>query len=417
MRVAFLIFVGYASLGLVYAPGLESLVALVFISASCSPLLLAGRDSGGRSCRGLEVPRVSVFSVVVALGIFNVTLVASAVGQPVSDLLSLEGVVRVAALSTARRYEVGGSTGNPILLAFSMWLLFRMGTSVDRAPKAMLFTAFLPLVAYSVVSTEKWPLFLGGVFFFGGVFLSFPLARSLRISFRYIVVAAPSVIVVSGLAMVLRGFTGQFPELASGLLHYVLAPYPAFGAWLLDEAVGACCTLGGLSFVGPLDALGLATREAGVFGTSAVVYGREINIYTSFRYLVQDFSLLGPFVIMFGLTVVQRGLAKMGATAWSRQLVGFVIFSALLSVSVTPFVHNSTALAVFLSLASMLIVAVRLPPMAYHSSPKLLEPGGPSDVVGFHPDGPASMVQPGLTMGRSSYECTPGKPEREQPLS
>jgi hypothetical protein len=130
---------------------------------------------------------------------------------------------------------------------------------------------------------------------------------------------------------------------------------------MIHEYRDACCTFGSLSFSGPFDALGLATRNAGVFDRSVMVHGRWTNIYTAFRYLVQDFSLVGPFLLACWLVVVDATLRTLGSTALARQLAGFVIFAALMSGNVTPFVHNSVALAVFLSLASTLSVAIRLP--------------------------------------------------------
>lgn len=361
MRVAFYIFVGYACLGFLYVPGIESFTALTFITVSCAPLLLSGSLGDGREGGILKVPSAPVYWSVVALGILNLAVIATRVGQPPSDLLSVQGLVRVAALSTTQRYELQGASGNPFLLALSLWLVFRIGATVDRVPKVMQAIGFLPLVFYTLVSTEKWPLFLAGVFFFAGLLLAFPPEYALRTAFRYLALATPFVMLTAGLSLVLRGNPGQVFGLVATLLHYVLAPYHAFGVWLIHEYSNVCCTLGSLSFVGPLDALGLATREAGVFNRNVRVYGQWTNIYTAFRYLVQDFSLVGPFLISCWLVVVHAGLRTLGSTALARQWAGFVIFTALMSVTVTPFVYNSVALAVFLSLASTLSVSVRLP--------------------------------------------------------
>jgi len=361
MRVAFYIIVGYACLGFLYVPGIESLAALVFVTASCSPLLLSESVDGEGGGGILRVPSACVYWSVVALGVLNLALIAGGVGRPASDLLSVEGLVRVAALSTTARYENQGSSGNPFLLALSLWLVFRIGTTVDRIPKTMLLIGFLPLVFYALVSTEKWPLFLAGVFFFAGLLLAFPPEYSLRTALRYLALATPFVMLTSGLSLVLRGNPGEVFTLASSLLHYVLAPYQALGVWMIHEYRDACCTFGRLSFSGPFDALGLATRNAGVFDRSVMVHGRWTNIYTAFRYLVQDFSLVGPFLLACWLVVVDATLRTLGSTALARQLAGFVIFAALMSGNVTPFVHNSVALAVFLSLASTLSVAIRLP--------------------------------------------------------
>ena len=168
MRVAFYIFVGYACLGFLYVPGIESFTALTFITVSCAPLLLSGSLGDGREGGILKVPSAPVYWSVVALGILNLAVIATRVGQPPSDLLSVQGLVRVAALSTTQRYELQGASGNPFLLALSLWLVFRIGATVDRVPKVMQAIGFLPLVFYTLVSTEKWPLFSGRSVLFRG---------------------------------------------------------------------------------------------------------------------------------------------------------------------------------------------------------------------------------------------------------
>jgi hypothetical protein len=74
----------------------------------------------------------------------------------------------------------------------------------------------------------------------------------------------------------------------------VLAPYSALGHWLVEEASLWSLGFGALTFIGPMSALGLVQREAGVYTVNFGLYGMETNIYTAWRYLVEDFSLFGP---------------------------------------------------------------------------------------------------------------------------
>ena len=301
---------------------------------------------------------------IVALGFFNLSIIAAAVGRPVTDLFSPDGIVGIAALSTHQRYELqsDSGSGSPIILALSLWLVFRIGTVADRFPVVLRAVGALPIVLYSLVTTEKWPMFLAGVFFFAGIFIGFPNRTALRMAAWHLAVVAPVGLLVGGLAMVLRGST--LTQIESDLIHYVLAPYAAFGSWLIAGSGTDCCALGMRSLVGPLDAVGATVRGVGggVGDNSILIHGQLTNIYTAFRYVVEDFSVIGPFLIACWFSATHFGLTMLGSTALARQLSAFTVFAALLSVSVTPFVHNSVAFAVSLSLASTLARAIRLPP-------------------------------------------------------
>jgi hypothetical protein len=360
VRLAYLIFVGYAVLGFLYAPGLASFTALAFIAVSCAPLLLVADGADDYRTRP-SVPSRIFYWGVVAVGLFNLVIIVRGLGRPVSDALSIEGVATIAVESTARRYQVGAASGNPVLLALSLWLAFRVGASADRLPKTKQLVALLPVMLYTLLTTEKWPLLVAGIFFFAGLLLGVPAYLSRKLTTRYAALALPVGLVTAVGAMILRDSPRELAWLVSNTLSYVLAPYTALGSWLIDHARIACCTLGGLSFIGPLNALDLVERSPGVFQQNVVVHGVETNIYTAFRYVVEDFTIVGPFFFAVGVAALHTGLRAVGATALCRQLRGLALFCALMSVNVTPFVHNSVAFAMVLSLFSLLAPSLRLP--------------------------------------------------------
>lgn len=59
-------------------------------------------------------------------------------------------------------------------------------------------------------------------------------------------------------------------------------------------------TLGGYTFAGPFNALGLRERLPGLFTERVLMYSGEFsNIYTAFRPLIQDFTAPGALVVLF----------------------------------------------------------------------------------------------------------------------
>ena len=351
MGSAFVICVFYALAGCLYAPGLEALVALAFISVSAAPLLWAARASAALPALPHPAPSQALFWLLIALGLFNLVLIAWGLDRDPAELLNPEGFVLLAAEATARRYQDEGSSGNPVVLALSLFLIYRVGAAADRLARWRQVLAFVPILAYTLLSTEKWPMFLAGAFYLFGMFAAFKEAQALRRAARVALLFVALGFVLAGVALILRGFDGDMLELPAQLLHYVLAPFPALGHWLMTTAPEQCCGAGIHTFIGAANQLGLARREAGVFAENFQIYGQETNIFSAWRYLVQDFSLLGPLAINGLAALVCLRCLALYQLAAARAIKGLLIAAALLSLNVTPFVHNSVSLAVVLALA------------------------------------------------------------------
>ena len=351
MVATFLICVAYALAGTLYAPRVDSLVAFAFIGCSSAPLLLAARKSLGLPKVLHPTPGALFFSALITAGMANLAWIALGLERSPLELLSPEGFLLTAAAATAKRYQDEGASGNPILLALSLFLVYRVGGASNRLRVWQQAVAFLPLLLYTALSTEKWPMFLSGAFYIAGLFAAFNERQALR---RMATVVALFVFigtVVAGVAMFLRGFDGDVLELPAQLLHYVLAPFPAFGSWLLSSASDQCCSGGTYTFIGLANPVGMVRREAGVFPENFSIYGQETNIYSAWRYLVQDFSIVGPVLINTGAALLYLKCLERSYFAAARALTNMLILSAVMSLNVTPFVHNSVALAATLALA------------------------------------------------------------------
>lgn len=355
MKAAFLISVSYAILGFLYAPGANTFVALVFIFISCTPFAIGALYEPRAFVNVHRAPSQLLFWGVFALGLANLVIIAVSVDMSPVDIISPVGFVSIAGASTVRRYEEQSSSGSPILLALSLLLVYRIGATDAAVSAWRKVLGFLPLLLYSLLSTEKWPMFLAFVFFLSGLFISRPYQEARDVALRYVMMFIVLGAGLAGLALVLRGFDGDLIELSKQLLHYMLAPYPALGSWLITDASRQCCTFGALSFIGPLDALGTVHREAGVYLVNFIIYGIETNIYTVWRYLVQDFSLLGPFLLNSMMAFIFIALRTIRWVPASLAVSGFATISAILSTNVTPFVHNSVAFAMVLALSYSMI--------------------------------------------------------------
>ena len=97
---------------------------------------------------------------------------------------------------------------------------------------------------------------------------------------------------------------------ASGtMISYGLGHLPAFDMWYVDHEEKLIeLTFGGKTFYGVTNTLGILSREQGVFTTMYQVSpgGDETNVFTAFRFFVEDFGYLGSFIYMFAIGSICR---------------------------------------------------------------------------------------------------------------
>lgn len=90
---------------------------------------------------------------------------------------------------------------------------------------------------------------------------------------------------------------------ASGtMISYGLGHLPAFDMWYVDHVEDLSeFTFGGKTLYGLTNSLGILSREQGVFTKMYQVspYGDETNVFTAFRFFVEDFGTIGSFIYMF----------------------------------------------------------------------------------------------------------------------
>lgn len=92
---------------------------------------------------------------------------------------------------------------------------------------------------------------------------------------------------------------------ASGtMISYGLGHLPAFDMWYVgNEEDLTELTFGGKTFYGITNTLGVLSREQGVFTTMYQVspHGDETNVFTAFRFFLEDFGTIGSFVYLLAI--------------------------------------------------------------------------------------------------------------------
>ena len=360
MKISFFIIMLYAICGFLYYPSLYSFVALLFIFVSTIPIYIAGLNEPIIDIKASK-PNIFMFIFVIFIGVVNLGIIANHAGYDFKDIFTIEGIKNIATQSTLIRYIIDPSahSGNPILLAFSLWLVYQTARVKENVSKFQILLAWLPIIFYTVLTTEKWPTFLSGVFYFAGIFSASSFKESIKIIRQksiYIVI----ILILMVVSLVLRGDDESVFTLIHKMLHYVFSSYYGLGYWLVEKYHNIDLTLGILTFSGPLSYIADIKRDAGVYANSYYIYDMVSNIYTAFRYVIEDFSIIGPLVINIFLAILYKYSIKRNLIKLTLSIRILLIFIALLSLNVTPFVHNSVLLAIILSILSTLLPKITL---------------------------------------------------------
>jgi len=351
-------------MGVLYAPGLYSIVAFAFIFISCLPLLIASHYDRELPCRNYPQINLIIYWSCMAIGVLNLNVIAKSTGYEFIDIFSFDGVIAIAAKSTAIRYieNTTANSGSPILLAVSLWLIFRVALKSSDTKAYIIFFSFIPVLLYTVLTTEKWPTFLSGVFYFSGVFSSHDFKSCIRLvssKVKYIFL----VLALMLISLSLRGANDDSPLHSLQIMfHYVFASYYGLGYWLVSFASEVELSLGSLTFIGPLSYISDNVRPAGVYPNSYYVYGNVSNIYTAFRYVIQDFSMFGVFMLNVVLSMFYIIAIKAKYNTFANITKVWLVFSALMSANVTTFVHNSVFLAIVLSILFFILPTISFKP-------------------------------------------------------
>jgi oligosaccharide repeat unit polymerase len=274
------------------------------------------------------------------------------------DLLGSEftitSLIQMAAKWAALRYSETFTDPWPLRLA-ATWvypaalaggILFSL--SRRRLDRLMGLASLMPGFLFALVSAARTPFLVGLVCWLGGYW-------SGRVAIEE---AAPALLRARTLGFFAAGAAGLlflflgvdalrgardasgpgelFLEFNSGhVRNYMFGPPAAFVDWF-DHSGEVSLSWGGLTFAGVYDVLHIRSKEFGFYGDYAQTVGLEgTNVFTMFRGLIQDFSLLGAVLIcgLSGFFSTRAYCKRSLKPATLLSLAGFyavVLFSPLI---------------------------------------------------------------------------------------
>ncbi len=245
--------------------------------------------------------------------------------------------------------------------AFSgLWLLTSRGWR-----RLLAILPFVPVTIQAMLLTTRATL-LFPVFLCAGSYLSAAVLRRTRVrlwSVRGLIGLATAVVLAIGVFVALQmlrdALTLETISTAWDKARVSFFGSPAvFSRWFEREwMVDRSPTWGAYNVAGIFEILGLGQRQQGLYAVALPVgsQGQTSNVYTSFRALIDDFTVLGALGICFGFGVA-AGFCHRKVLSGRRFYVpvlalfyGFVLASPLTSL----FNYNTVVLACGLFVAIM----------------------------------------------------------------
>lgn len=309
--------------------------------------------------------------VTCGLGMFGVFQLMWRNGFQVYDFFSFERFYKMSGYFYDCLAE-GGDAVNPVSLT-AIYLSPLLGGFIFHRHRRRVLVgvlSFVPALLLTMVANKKSALIFALTLFIASyVSSSVVCNRKLKLTRRNLLKVALlglSLVLLFGFSFVLR--YGKQSEYLKGeeavqlIVDYQIAHAACFDAVLaggdLDyQNLG----YGSKTFLGPSSALGIQPRHTGIYTEWKYFSNRGgglefgSNVYSAFRPLVEDFTVLGSLLVAFSVSlfasIAGRCLHRMG---WRiMRSFGVVVYTALLQYALysfitSPWSYNSVIAALLL---------------------------------------------------------------------
>jgi hypothetical protein len=267
-----------------------------------------------------------IISLIAGLG-SNVAF-ALASGVSLRDLLDVQQLVIVSnQLYVAKYASPDVIQPDPPLLSQALlpfvFLAPALGGIVfvlsrRKLAKTLALLTLTPVVAVTVLQNTKAAVLFGGILWASAYFATrLRLGRIAVFTRAHVTIAAVvgSIVTVFfffvGLARLASTDTGLLDVVRDKLFSSAFGHMTAFSQWLTEywNQSDFSPTLGGYTLSGPLELLHIQQRLPGIFvDLVELAIGETSNVYTGFRFLIQDFTIPGALAVL-GLVGLVGGIS------------------------------------------------------------------------------------------------------------
>lgn len=360
---------------------------LVFIALLCLTFSLGsltGRLMGRNVPAGADKPvyhfrekgAFAFLLVSLLLGFLNILLSIREYGYTLKEVFNLEALMRMNEIATELRYRTDLESGllHQLTLIFvylsPLYGGYLMPLLAGKRKKWVCYLTVLPALLISITETMKFPFIAGMVLWLVGILVGSyahnpGFLRLKKGAWVALGTLGGVFFAIMLLAMFFRAGTFEaevVENIKLDFLNYACGHLPAFDEWFYRNMDQLDPDGGTKTFYGITNYLGLAVRKQGVF-EEWVYYGQSVNhqippallgtnVYTMFRFLLEDFGFVGAFIYIF-LNGMVAGFAwlmvKLGRmTFFFQTCLVAVLFSIPMSFIASIWAWTSTIATVCL---------------------------------------------------------------------
>ena len=282
------------------------------------------------------------FYIAVAAGFCSLYFLLHDSGIRFSEIAGFGQFMDASKVLTNQRYEGERLTGPTMIcmtICYSGCLtgghFFVFGK--NKLHKASSLLVLLPLLLFTLVYTARSVFIFAVLFFIASVITNYLVLfrkdaqlfgrRNLLFMGIACIVLPMIFLFTQAIKMGISNFSpGSIGIVADHLKIYFSGNLSAFSYWFGNAGEGSRLSAGAYTFAGMNELLGGAPRELGIYGKAIDLDGHMnfSNIYTLFRFLIDDFGTGGTIIFWFLLGIGSRMM-------YGRVLSGDFVSAAVLS--------------------------------------------------------------------------------------
>lgn len=288
---------------------------------------------------------IKIYLFVLSLAWFSVIYKFISEGHSIRELFNFDSFLTLSNQNSVERYTGEKSTNllqkilgiNDNCCPIIGGLLF---FEFKKNNRWLSYISMLPSILYGFIESAKMGVITSVFLWLIGIALASQLLNiKLHIKAKALIKIIGSVILFFFILISIMMFRlGRFDfdafETATGkFISYAFGHLPAFDIWFsnYDDNLSDL-TLGGKTFFGITNALGIMNREQGIFNTPTTIsdFGDSTNVYSVFRFFVEDFGVFGTLMFLFLngfiIRIIYQNFIKRKQIILNLTLLCFVFF-------------------------------------------------------------------------------------------
>lgn len=292
-----------------------------------------------------------IFVLTVGLGYIGLLILIKKLNVEIKDF-HLKSLMMISRESAVLRYKSNFQTPFLANLCFSFgyFSAFLAGFFIKELRIKVLFM-FVLFGLYTVIYSTKAAFLLPSIFFISSYFMRILIERgNIVIRIKYLLIFLIIIAFIMIIASYLR-YAGKLSgkEFFEHIVIYLIGNITPFTDWIVNRYNETSkLYYGEYSFRSFFVLLGFVHARAGVYNYFVPILGTESsNVHTAFRGLIEDYSLIGTYIILFIFGILSKFFyikikqCHFLYIAFILPIYSFILWSPVYSI----FAYNSLILA------------------------------------------------------------------------